>query len=717
MSGGDPQFSAVESEQAILGSVMRFNELAPDVLDVLSPDDFASDAHREVLKSLQNLVLAGMAIDPITVEEELKRRGSLAAAGGRRYLLALSDCGFSKNLCSYIARVLEASARRRIETAVRTGAGAGEISALARGLDAITRGSWERPTPFLEFQLPPFPVSALPGWLRDYVQALAESTQTPADLAAMMSLSVCAAACGKRVVVRVRPDYTEPVNLYTLTIMDSGTRKTAVGSDTAYPLRAQEEIETQRLAPRIAEAENRRAILEQRLRQLRQDAAKEREPSKRDAMIAEAGEVTEQIGQLQIPSHPRLVADDATPERIAVLLEQQGGRLAVLSAEGTIFDILAGLYTAHGTANLDVFLKAHAGEDLHVDRMNRPPVFVKNPALTMGLSAQPEVLRGLLRNQTFRGRGLVARFLFSIPRTLLGSRKVDPEPMADGICTRYQARILDLLALSANGVDAAGRPIEHELILSEAARAAWISFLGRHEPRLHPLSGDLAHLTDWAGKLPGAVIRIAGLLHAARHAEKGAPWKHAIEHETMIGALVIGDYLVEHAKAAFSEMGADPEVENAKHVLAWITRQADSNLSERAIFQGTRGRFRRMDALRPALNLLVEHGHLRRVDPPARTGRGRPSGPTFDVNPHVWGSSEDIVHFEHREEKPGSTALQAVDRSENQLYSPNGVRTPDPGPIPQNPQYPQNAGRKDSSVTAPPTPENTTYTDPPEVQS
>ena len=39
---------------------------------------------------------------------------------------------------------------------------------------------------------------------------------------------------------------------------------------------------------------------------------------------------------------PRLVADDITPEAAASLLAEQGGRLAVLSAEGGIFTTLAG---------------------------------------------------------------------------------------------------------------------------------------------------------------------------------------------------------------------------------------------------------------------------------------------------------------------------------------------------------------------------------------
>ena len=637
---------------------------------------------------MQSVAKKGIDLDPTTLLDELQSQGILARAGGRTYVTRLDECGFSRNVDSYVVKVREASLRRKIKAAVRDGDDAAKIGALVRELDQVSRGAWERPTPFREFRLPPFPTSALPDWLRDYVVALAESTQTPADLAAMMSLAVCAAACAKRVVVRVRADYTEPVNLYTLTIMASGTRKTAVTSDTTHPLRAQEEVEAERIAPQIAKMENRRAILEERIRGLRKIAAKERDPAKRNALTEKSQGVTSELASLRIPPYPRFVADDATPERVETLLEQHGGRLAILSSEGTIFDVLAGLYSSKGMANLDVFLKGHSGEDLRVDRMGRPPVFVKRPALTLGLSAQPEVLRGLLTNQRFRGRGLVARFLFSVPSTLLGTRKIDPAPLPANVRTRYQARILDLLALPPAAVDPTGGPAEHELTLSEPAHEAWREFLDRLEPRLHPYSGDLASLADWAGKLSGAVIRVAGVLHMARHAEGRAPWTHAIDAETMTQALEIGHYLTDHARAAFAEMGADPEVENAKHVLAWIKRQRENNLRERDIFQGTRGRFRRMDSLRPALNLLVQHGFLRRVDPSPSTGAGRPAGPTYHVSPHVWTNTEDIEDFEHRGKRCQKSALQQSEPGKvgGDPDTPRATRVPEP--TPQNPQNP-----------------------------
>ncbi len=68
------------------------------------------------------------------------------------------------------------------------------------------------PIPLTDTPRPPFPTTALPGWLRTFVQAESEATQTPPDLAAMLGLAVLAAACAKRVVVRAYPGWTEPTN-------------------------------------------------------------------------------------------------------------------------------------------------------------------------------------------------------------------------------------------------------------------------------------------------------------------------------------------------------------------------------------------------------------------------------------------------------------------------------------------------------------------------
>ena len=106
-------------------------------------------------------------------------------------------------------------------------------------------------------------------------------------------------------------------------------------------------------------------------------------------------------------------------------------RIALLSPEGDVFDQMAGRYNQQVGPNLGVYLKGHAGDLLKVDRRGRPPEYVERPCLTIGLSIQPEVLQGLASRPGFRGRGLLARFLYSLPQSLVGHRQPGPHPSPD----------------------------------------------------------------------------------------------------------------------------------------------------------------------------------------------------------------------------------------------------------------------------------------------
>jgi replicative DNA helicase len=483
---------------------------------------------------------------------------------------------------------------------------------------------WELPIPFQESSLPPFPTETLPGWLKQYVEELATATQTPPDLPAMVVLSVVSAAVAKKVEVEVKLGYTEPVTIYMVIAMEPGNRKSAVFGQATSPLQEYEEEEAQRLAPEIAEAQTNYKIAEARLKKI-QEAAASATADGRPACEEEASQLARGLAAIQVPTPPRMIADDISPERVATLLQDNNGRLGILSPEGDIFDLMAGRYSS-GTPNLGVFLKGHAGDTLRVDRVGRPPEYVRTPALTIGLTVQPEVLRGLIEKPGFRGRGLLGRFFYSLPTSLLGRRNVNAPPMSAGACHAYHDNVRALLALPFHQ-DGERNVLPHRLALTPASFRTWQEFEEWLEPLLGQY-GHLGHMTDWAGKLAGGVARLAGLLHAAKYAKDAAPWLHQVDAETMELAIRIGSYLLEHARAAYAEMGADPIVEDARFVLGWIVKKGVETLTLRDIFESTKGRFKKVKALEPALALLIEHGFMREVAAAPRPGPGRKPSPT-----------------------------------------------------------------------------------------
>jgi replicative DNA helicase len=93
------------------------------------------------------------------------------------------------------------------------------------------------------------------------------------------------------------------------------------------------------------EAETDRAILLRQAEAARVRAAKADTASARADGQADAISFAAAADALVVPSAPRIFADDVTPEAAASLLAEQNGRLAIMSAEGGIFDTMLGRYS------------------------------------------------------------------------------------------------------------------------------------------------------------------------------------------------------------------------------------------------------------------------------------------------------------------------------------------------------------------------------------
>lgn len=203
---------------------------------------------------------------------------------------------------------------------------------------------------------------------------------------------------------------------------------------------------------------------------------------------------------------PRLLVDDATPEALAVVMASQQQRIAMLEAEGGLFDTLSGRYS-NGVPNLDVVLKAWNGESVRIDRRHAESILLDNPTLTLILTAQPDVLAGMAHTPSFRGRGLVGRLLFLLPPSRVGLRQVETFPVPEGLRLRWRQVLRHLLALPW---DTTGG--EQLLRLEHESKSLWLDFAASVERNLAE-GARLTAMRDWGDKLPGQVLRLAGVCH------------------------------------------------------------------------------------------------------------------------------------------------------------------------------------------------------------
>lgn len=482
------------------------------------------------------------------------------------------------------------------------------------GTDSVV---WETPLPFDEYDLSVFPVDALPETVRRYVLAVAESTQTSVDMAAVEALGVVSLCSQGKYFIRGNADWEEPLNIYTVVILPPAERKSSVLSMMIRPVEEYEKEENSRRNAGIIESQMVLSRLEKEKRSLVERASKGK--ATEEEVRAKATEIAKYK-----PVKPlRLFVDDVTSEKLTSVLAENNGCAAVVSAEGGIFDIISGLYSRN--VNIDVFLKGHSGDTIRVDRIGRASESIIHPALTMVLAVQPEVLNGLMSNNTFRGRGLTARFLYAIPKSTVGSRSFSTKPIPEGVRARYQALIETILS---------GDNEQEPISLDDGAQEVLEDLFNEIEGRL---KGDLAEISDWAGKFVGAVLRISGILHVMKYPKDSM--FDAVDRETMEHAVTIGRYFLAHAKAAYSLMGADTVNKDARHLLSFIKRERLAEFSRRDAMRQYRG-CKTVESLQPVLDRLCEYGYLAVKPVPPSYGPGRKPSDTYLVNPAVWESAD-----------------------------------------------------------------------------
>lgn len=472
--------------------------------------------------------------------------------------------------------------------------------------------TWDTPIPFDEYDLPAFPVDALPAVIRRYVLAVAESTQTPVDMAAVEALGIVSLCCQGKYFIRGNADWAEPLNTYMVVIMEPAERKSSVLSMMIRPVEEYEKEENSRRNAEIVESRMIQDKLEKEKRSLVERA------SKGKATEEDIKNKAKEIAEYEPVKPLRLFVDDVTSEKLTSVLAENNGCAAVVSAEGGIFDIISGLYSRN--VNIDVFLKGHSGDTIRVDRIGRASESIIHPALTMVLAVQPEVLNGLMSNNTFRGRGLTARFLYAMPKSTVGSRSFSTKPILEGVRVRYQDLIEAILSS-----DNEQQPISLDDGTQEVLETLFNEVEGR-------LKGDLAEIPDWAGKFVGSVLRISGILHVMKYPKDSM--FDPVDRETMENAVTIGRYFLEHAKAAYSLMGADAVNRNAQYLLSAIKREQLTEFSRRDAMRLCR-RFKTAESLQPVLDRLSEYGYLAAKPQPPAHGAGRKPSEVYLTNPAV----------------------------------------------------------------------------------
>lgn len=185
--------------------------------------------------------------------------------------------------------------------------------------NATAQPQWEQPIPFEDITLSAFPVDALPDRVRPYVEAVAETTQTPVDMAGTAALAVMACAMQGKYLVRAKADWTEPTNLYALMIAEPSERKSAVTSLMVKPVNLYEMEYNKQHSATLEKNRMQKRILEKRQRAIEDKVAKG------NAEESELDSIVDEIARFKELAPLQLYVDDVTPEKLVSILAEQMG--------------------------------------------------------------------------------------------------------------------------------------------------------------------------------------------------------------------------------------------------------------------------------------------------------------------------------------------------------------------------------------------------------
>jgi replicative DNA helicase len=110
-----------DAEQAVLGAMLIDTDAIMRASEVIDDTMFYREAHRRLFRAMIALTERREVVDPLTLSDELARRGELEASGGGEYISSLIDAVPTAANVEYHARIVREKALLRRLIEVSTG--------------------------------------------------------------------------------------------------------------------------------------------------------------------------------------------------------------------------------------------------------------------------------------------------------------------------------------------------------------------------------------------------------------------------------------------------------------------------------------------------------------------------------------------------------------------------------------------------------------------
>ncbi len=447
------------------------------------------------------------------------------------------------------------------------------LEGASHALEARTRiDDWPRPQP-LTAKIEPitYPVESLPIMVREAVLEVGAFVKAPIPMVAGCALSAISLAIQPFVDVRRASRLQGPCSLFSLTVADSGERKTTCDSFFTQAIKDFEREKAEAMKPAVtrykAEFSAWTAERDGILSAIKTASIKGVVPDQLKSDLAEL-----QSAMPEAPRVPRIILGDETPESLAHSLAKVWPSSGVLSSEAGV--VLGGHAMGADSAmrNMALLNTLWDGGVHTVGRKTSESFSVRGARLTVGLQIQEATLRAFLEKQgdLARGTGLLARFLISWPESTQGTRKFTEPPEYWPKLARFHQRITSILKQEmAVGDDGSLSPTVIDF--TQDAKAAWVIFHDEVEVELGK-GRVLADVKDVASKVADNSARLACLFHGFEN-EIGTP----VSLASFEAASQIVTWHLSESRRFFGELAIPVELNNVTKLDAWLIDYCNRN--------------------------------------------------------------------------------------------------------------------------------------------
>jgi Protein of unknown function (DUF3987) len=463
-----------------------------------------------------------------------------------------------------------------------------------------------------------YPLDALGSILGDAAKQLAYHVQVPEGIAAQSVLSAASLIAQAHINVQRGNIGIGPVSIFSLSVAESGDRKSTVDRLALAPIRF---YENKRLLEMSDKEKRYKSELDSWTIR-RNNLIKAYSNGNAEMSEAKHAELTEKLIHLEqikpiAPPRPNITFSEPTAEGIWKHYIEGDPSAGLFSDEGISFFEGHGMNDESRGRTIHMLSKLWDGDTITRTRgAAGESGTLAQRRLSAHLMIQPVVAVKVLSDPLLQGQGFLARFLVCHEKSIAGSRLLAGRDLTKGaqndpLIGKYWEKMTELLNIPVKTNPKTGELELAVSILFGDAFDAWCALHDGIEDNLKA-SGRFADVKTFASKAAEHAARIAAVLAFVEGYEHPL-----VEHVQRAGVLI--SYYLESMLVRTQEAQEDSDELLARDLIKWI-KEHGGKLSA-SNFKKLPHQFRRSTVARKILSLLVTTGHLRVSENNIRTGK------------------------------------------------------------------------------------------------